>query len=754
MDIDEFLDKEAELIENEPLEEIIPEKGAEKGEEEYTEILKKISSCISKNDFNEVEKLYSSLWIKIGEEKYTWNKDMYHSLIGLNKKLEGMLNNLSQETTEKIKVIHNLIAKARASLRQGKIESAISIHSEITSNYNKIPEVFGGEKKKLYMEHIAPFNNDIRKQVDENFLHNFDSGLSQINHLIGSVEAELQKGNVEKAAKFYASCIHSYNSLPDGFFLQKLEKSNKLLELYKELAITLEISDLKSKLKIAPVKDDSKKRHKPYGMHEHAPKIPLDIRTLQKAAHPPASKGQEPEKSAKGSLKGELVKRKLDRARFKMDMGHTKESSKDIQDALRLDPSNTEIKELLGKLNKLGIEQKTDYRENTSLISDLKQQLQQSKEKTEVKDKKIKELVQSQDKNNTHMARLEKEIKNMSSKLKEQKEDYEQALTKEEKEQEDKIKKLTADYEKKRLEINKNFKGKIVEKDRRFEHTIHEKEDAFKARITQKEREVEEAEEKAQKEKEHFRKPAPKPTLITPHHIHKKPPHIRPPHIIRPLHIETPKPLHSEITKRLKPAAKKHSNLSALEEELIKRKLNRAHFEISRGYEKKASEDLQDILRLDADNMRARKLLESLNLGKKHLSKQTLRPVHPRPPHFHKKPLHIETLQKTIHPTGSKPKPTTKKTSRMSALEEELIKRKLNRAQFEISRGYTEEAGRDIHDALRIDADNKKAKELLDSLNETEQKTPPDRRAYNVEALKREMAKGKIKKHPMAMLND
>ena len=212
--------------------------------------------------------------------------------------------------------------------------------------------------------------------------------------------------------------------------------------------------------------------------------------------------------------------------------------------------------------------------------------------------------------------------------------------------------------------------------------------------------------------------------------------------------------MHPKITKRLKPAAKKHSNLSALEDELIKRKLNRAQFEISRGYEKEASEDLQDVLRLDADNIRARKLLESLNLGKEHLSKQTLRPVHPRPPHFHKKPSHIETLQKTIHPTGSKPKQITKKTSRVSDLEKELIKRKLNRAQFEISRGYTEEAGKDIQDALRIDADNKKAKELLDSLNGTGQKTPSDRRAYNVEALKRKMAKSKIKKHPMAMLNN
>jgi len=746
MDIDEFLDKEAELIENEPLEEIIPEKGAEKGEEGYKEILKKVSSCISKNEFDEIEKLYSSLWIKIGEEKYTWNKDMYHSLIGLNKKLEGMLNSLSRETTEKIKTIHNLIAKTRASLKQGKIEPAISIHSEITSNYNKIPALFEGEKKKAYMNDIAPFNNDLRKQVDENFLHNFDSGLSQINRLISSVEAELQKGNVEKAAKFYASCIHSYNSLPDGFFLQKLEKSNKLLELYKELAITLEISDLKSKLRIAPVKDDSEKRHKPHEMHEHAPKIPLDVRTLQKATHPPASKRQEQEKYNKDSLKRELIKRKLERARFKMDMGHAKESGKDIQDALRLDPSNIEIKELLGKLNKLGIEQKADHRENTSLISDLKQQLQQSKEKTEVKDKKINGLVQSQDKNNTHMARLEKEIKNMSSKLKEQKKDYEQALTKKGEEQEDEIKKLTADFEKKKLNFNRMFKEKIREKDRHFEHTLHEKEDIFKARIVQKEKELEEAEKKTQKEKDYFRKLAAKPTLITPPHFHKKPPRIRLPH------IESPKPIPPKTAKR--PAAKKHSKLSALEDELIKRKLNRAQFEISRGYEKEASEDLQDVLRLDADNMEARKLLESLNLGKKHLSKQTLRPVHPRPPRFHKKPLHIGTLQKTIHHTGSKPKPTTKKTSRVSALEEELIKRKLNRAQFEISRGYTEEAGRDIQDALRIDAGNKKAKELLDSLNETGQKTPSDERAHNIEALKREIAESKIKKHPMTMLND
>ena len=483
MDIDEFLDKESELIENEPLEEFIPEEEAEKRTEGYKEILKKINRCISKNDFTEIEKHYSALWVKVGDEKYTWKKDLYDSLIELNKKLKSMLNSLSHETKEKISNIRNLIAKAEDSLKQGRIEPALSIHSEIINIYNKIPSAFEGEKKKVYMGHITPFNNELRKQVDKNFLHNFDSGLSKINHLISSVEAEMQKGNVEQAAKFYTDCIHSYNSLPNGFFLQKLEKSNKLLELYKELAITLEISDLKSKLSIIPVKEDYK-----------------------------------------------------------------------------------------------------------------------------VRAKKIKRHEQESDKNHSHMASLKKEIKSLSSKLKEQKEDYEQELAHEDEEQEDEIKKLTADYEKKRLGLNRIFKERIKEKDRRFDHILHDKEDSFKARIAQKEKEIKEAEEKAKKEKDYFRKPDPKPALITPPHIHKKPPRIRPPH------IETPKPMHFEMPKRPRPP-EKHSRLSTLEEELLKRKLERAQFEINRGYTKEADKDLRAALKIDADNKKARELLESLDIA-------------------------------------------------------------------------------------------------------------------------------------------
>ena len=661
MDIDEFLDKEAELIDQEPLDEIIPEKKPEEG---YKGLLKKLSSCISKKDFTGVEKLYSMLWAKISEEKYTWNKDLYNSLIEVNKKLGEILDSLSQETAEKIKTLHSLIAKARTSLKQGDVESALTTHSELTAAYNGIPSVFEGEKKKVYMGGIAPFNKELRDQVGNNFLHDFDSGLSQINNLIGSVKAELQKGNIEEAAKFYAACLHSYNSLPDGFFLQKLEKSNKLLELYKELAITIEISDLKSKLKLAPVKE-----------------------------HPGVS------------------------------------------------------------------------------------------------DKQIKELKQARDEPDANMSRLEKEIKTLSSRLKTQKKDYEQELTQQEKEEEDKIKRLAADYEKKKLELNESFKEKLGEKNQTFEHEMHEKEHAFKAQIAKQERELEEAKENSQKKKGSFRRLAAKQALPKPIPFHKEPPHFdmseiathnllasarsnrassehaqeHDPRFSAAVLDKHKKPTHPEIAKRLKPAAKKYSNLSDLDEELIKRKLDRARFEINKGYTKKAGKDLQDAMSIDAGNEEAKKLLDSLKLEKE-IPKRVPSPVNPPgnqyPPHSFPKPSlhakthsHIEKLQKTVHRAISKSGPASSKTSIVSDLKEELIKRKLDRARFEIGRGYIKEAGKDIEGALRLEPENRQAKELLGKLREKEQKTLPREKTYNIEALKREIAKSKIKKQPIIRLN-
>jgi len=251
MDIDEFLDKESEQVEKEPAKEIFLEKEL-KG---YKEILEKINSCIGRNELTGAEKLYSELWLKMTEEKYSWQQDLYDSLIEINKRLSDSLSNLYQKTTAKIKTILTLIAKARISLRQGNNGAALTDYSQIINLYNKIPDAFLGEKRKIYIREIVPFHKELRENIEKNFFRSLSSELFQINNLINSTKTELLRGNVKEAAKFYTYCLNSYNALPNGFFLQKIELSNKILELYKELTIILEISNLKSKLIHAPEKE-------------------------------------------------------------------------------------------------------------------------------------------------------------------------------------------------------------------------------------------------------------------------------------------------------------------------------------------------------------------------------------------------------------------------------------------------------------------------------------------------------------------
>jgi hypothetical protein len=193
MDIDEFLDREELGIKKEsPTENFI-----KKEPDKYEEILNEINGHIRKNELVEAERLYSKIWLKITDEKLTWNENLYATLTEINKRLITIINNLYPKIKEKINIINGLIARARDDLKKRKNESAIAIYSEIIDVFNEIPDIFLVDKRKIHNEIIVLYR-ELRNSVDKEFFQDFNSKMTKINSFIYSTKVELQKNNIRE----------------------------------------------------------------------------------------------------------------------------------------------------------------------------------------------------------------------------------------------------------------------------------------------------------------------------------------------------------------------------------------------------------------------------------------------------------------------------------------------------------------------------------------------------------------------------
>jgi hypothetical protein len=355
MDIDKFLDEEATFIEKEPVEKAPPMKEAEK----YEELFEEINSWIKKNDLEQAEKVYYKLWLKIAKGKFTWQPELYDNLVKINERLRYLLNTLYSETREKINIIRDLITRIRKDLKEKRNESALSAYSEIIDIYNEIPSQFSVEKRQLYLNEILPLYRELRYDVDGIVSKNFNTKVYQINNLIRSTRVELQKKNVQAAVKFYKNCLDCYNALPSGFFLRKIELGNRILELYKELTIILQIEDLKSRLRPQPEKLVYRR---PY--NERAPvvsawpqkqpappKTELHPHTIKRLERPISTKKLEKIIRKKKTpttedLKRGLTKIKTVGALSRAKKEHTKEAGEDSQSVLRFRASTQETEKI------------------------------------------------------------------------------------------------------------------------------------------------------------------------------------------------------------------------------------------------------------------------------------------------------------------------------------------------------------------------------------------------------------------------
>ena len=361
MDIDEFLDKEAKetFEEAKPIEDKSKKIEAEtKGLKlEHPDIIQEVKKyvkkddyfneinlALEKNDFGTAEKIYYGLWAKlIGN--LLWDKDIYTDLVKIGGEMREALNEVYSEANKKKALAQDLLDKSKESIARGNHQAALNLYSELTDLHNEMPAFLYEEKRKMHNE-ILRLYMELKEKIDSIFLNNFNASLSRIKRMVNDTKSGLKNADSDNAKNIYLDIVKIYNNLPAGFLSEKISVAGDILELYKEISITLEIKELEGQLgieRIQKMQSAAEKFYKESFQMQKLKEISLQRKVgLAKSTKKPL------EKAGKGvELKNLLIKRRMDMAKLKIGKGLYDDTRKDIESILRLDPDNAEAKNML-----------------------------------------------------------------------------------------------------------------------------------------------------------------------------------------------------------------------------------------------------------------------------------------------------------------------------------------------------------------------------------------------------------------------
>jgi len=339
MDIDEFLDKEFQQgnVEEEKLSD------------------KEDSSSAITEEEKDIIKHFFDLWQKVSESKFKWDNDLYTDLNKTGEQVKERLDKLSSKIKRDKKAIRLLIVKATNELKNKNYEAATKLYSELSDMRSSFPKAFLEEKKELNKEMFQLYEK-LHDQIDSKFINDFKDSIAHVHNLVRNSFDSFGNGDVEKAKNLYGKAIDIYNNLPNGFLSQKMEISSQLLRLYKDLSIQTQIKKLQKHLSNKPgtgfddnnvedneleelegvIKERNLKRSK---ISEKYSKISSELGPLPQG-HTIKDK----------TLLQRLVARKIDRAKVNLKRGLYRETKKNIDAVLKVDPGNVEANEILNEL--------------------------------------------------------------------------------------------------------------------------------------------------------------------------------------------------------------------------------------------------------------------------------------------------------------------------------------------------------------------------------------------------------------------
>ena len=320
MDIEEFLDRElSDLgLQTDKTEEQIslPEF---KEQVEPSPLVEGIKANISKGNLELAEQAYAQLWHILIQQKLKWNKELYEQLSILSKQFISALSQAYNEVKRKSEHINELISRARAALREGRKEVPFKLYSEIEGIYNSIQDVFF-EEKKIVEEQIMDFYKELKNTTDNELVKRVSALIQEINQLIDKINLAIRANDMINATVNYNKCIELYSQVPEGFLRHRNSIGIRLLDIYKSISIYNEISNLQRQLS------------------QQTTQQIIPQQTMGSLSHP---------------QKSMLLHTRKERAKRNIEKGFYNEASKDIEEALQIEPNDAEAKAIHAKIKTL-----------------------------------------------------------------------------------------------------------------------------------------------------------------------------------------------------------------------------------------------------------------------------------------------------------------------------------------------------------------------------------------------------------------
>ncbi len=321
MDIDEFLDREFSSL-GLPTDktEKVPEQQIEESYEQ-SPLFESIKTNLSKGNLEQAEQAYVQLWHILVQQKLKWNKELYEQLSILSREFSGLLSNAYNEVKRKANYIYEQINKGTNALREGKKDLPFKIYSEIDNINDSIPNVFFDEKR-IIQEQTMEFYKLLRNTTDNELIKRVSALIQEISRLIDKINMSIRSNDMVNAIVNYNKCIELYNQVPEGFLRYKNSLGTRILEIYKNISIYTEITNLQKQL-------------------NSQPNIHGQIAT------------QQIDSSQSTSTKSILLSTKKENAKRNIQKGSYNEALKDIQEALQLEPNDPEAKAINAKIKTL-----------------------------------------------------------------------------------------------------------------------------------------------------------------------------------------------------------------------------------------------------------------------------------------------------------------------------------------------------------------------------------------------------------------
>jgi len=347
MDIDEFLDKEMPAKREGDKEVFATQASAEFSGAEPSDSL----NAGKTGSLEALEKTYLEMWDRISKDKFCWSSSLYADITQAGDEIKKMLSIMSPRMNNEKMSINRIIGSAKNALERKNYGEALKLYSEIISRRDNMPTAFFEEKRELNKE-ILPFYAKLAEQIDMKFAKDFNDSAAKAGSLVRDSFSSIEKNDIANAKDFYEKALEIYQSFPQGFLMQEIELGNRLIALYKELSMPMQIGDLQHQLSYERANGSYK-----HAAADESIKHLSELRGYKKEMHTGLKKQAAisdlrhiSEGNSSKILLDRMISRRLERANASMSEGLYPDARKNIESVLRLDPQNKDARSMLRKM--------------------------------------------------------------------------------------------------------------------------------------------------------------------------------------------------------------------------------------------------------------------------------------------------------------------------------------------------------------------------------------------------------------------